>query len=116
MQFWLIAMACGCFQVLQAMTNGAAARAGIGAIWVGAILEGCDLRGAIYDRVAMASATDATTARRVKPFADLNSDMAAVLREHSNWISSSGFSGAPHSHRGTPSEASSCRARTASNS
>lgn len=36
-QFWLIAMACGCFQVLQAMTNGAAARAGIGAIWVGAI-------------------------------------------------------------------------------
>ena len=37
MQFWLIAMACGFFQVLQAMTNGAAARAGIGAIWVGAI-------------------------------------------------------------------------------
>ena len=37
MQFWLIAMACGCFQVLQAMTNGAAARAGIGAIWVGAM-------------------------------------------------------------------------------
>src|SRR5271163_1747634 len=36
-QFWLIAMACGCFQVLQAMTNGAAARAGIGAIWVGAM-------------------------------------------------------------------------------
>jgi uncharacterized membrane protein YdcZ (DUF606 family) len=34
-QFWLIAMACGGFQVLQAMTNGAAARAGIGAIWVG---------------------------------------------------------------------------------
>ena len=37
MQFWLIAMACGCFQVLQAMTNGAAAKSGIGAIWVGAI-------------------------------------------------------------------------------
>ena len=37
MQFWLIAMACGGFQVLQAMTNGAAARAGIGAIWVGAM-------------------------------------------------------------------------------
>ena len=37
MQFWLIAMACGCFQVLQAMTNGAAARTGIGAIWVGAM-------------------------------------------------------------------------------
>ena len=37
MQFWLIAMACGAFQVLQAMTNGAAARAGIGAIWVGAM-------------------------------------------------------------------------------
>jgi bacterial/archaeal transporter family-2 protein len=36
-QFWLIAMACGLFQVLQAMTNGGAARAGIGAIWVGAI-------------------------------------------------------------------------------
>jgi uncharacterized membrane protein YdcZ (DUF606 family) len=36
-QFWLIAMACGFFQVLQAMANGAAARAGIGAIWVGAI-------------------------------------------------------------------------------
>jgi len=35
--FWLIAMACGCFQVLQAMTNGAAARSGIGAIWVGAM-------------------------------------------------------------------------------
>jgi bacterial/archaeal transporter family-2 protein len=34
-QFWLIAMACGCFQVLQAMTNGAAAKSGIGAIWVG---------------------------------------------------------------------------------
>jgi bacterial/archaeal transporter family-2 protein len=34
-QFWLIAIACGCFQVLQAMTNGAAAKAGIGAIWVG---------------------------------------------------------------------------------
>lgn len=37
MQFWIIAMACGCFQVLQAMTNGAAARSGIGAIWVGAM-------------------------------------------------------------------------------
>jgi bacterial/archaeal transporter family-2 protein len=36
-QFWLIAMACGFFQVLQAMTNGAAARSGIGAIWVGAM-------------------------------------------------------------------------------
>jgi len=30
-------MACGCFQVLQAMSNGAAARSGIGAIWVGAM-------------------------------------------------------------------------------
>ena len=37
MQFWFIAMACGCLQVLQAMTNGAAARSGIGAIWVGAM-------------------------------------------------------------------------------
>jgi uncharacterized membrane protein YdcZ (DUF606 family) len=36
-QFWLIAMVCGCLQVLQAMTNGAAARSGIGAIWVGAM-------------------------------------------------------------------------------
>jgi uncharacterized membrane protein YdcZ (DUF606 family) len=35
MQLWLIAMACGCFQVLQAMTNGAAAKSGIGVIWVG---------------------------------------------------------------------------------
>ena len=35
-QFWLIAMACGLLQVLQAMTNGAAAKSGIGAIWVGA--------------------------------------------------------------------------------
>jgi transporter family-2 protein len=35
--FWLVAMACGCFQVLQAMSNGAAVRSGIGAIWVGAM-------------------------------------------------------------------------------
>jgi bacterial/archaeal transporter family-2 protein len=35
--FWLVAVACGFFQVLQAMTNGAAARSGIGAIWVGAM-------------------------------------------------------------------------------
>ena len=34
--FWLIAMACGCFQVLQAMSNGSAMRSGVGAIWVGA--------------------------------------------------------------------------------
>ena len=34
--FWLIAMACGCFQTLQAMSNGSAVRSGIGAIWVGA--------------------------------------------------------------------------------
>jgi bacterial/archaeal transporter family-2 protein len=34
--FWLIAMACGCFQALQAMSNGSAVRSGIGAIWVGA--------------------------------------------------------------------------------
>jgi transporter family-2 protein len=34
MQFWLIAMACGCVQALQAMTNGSAAKSGIGAIWV----------------------------------------------------------------------------------
>jgi bacterial/archaeal transporter family-2 protein len=35
--FWFVAMACGCFQVLQAMSNGSAVRSGIGAIWVGAI-------------------------------------------------------------------------------
>jgi transporter family-2 protein len=35
--FLLVAMACGCFQVLQAMSNGAAVRSGIGAIWVGAM-------------------------------------------------------------------------------
>ena len=35
--FWLIAMACGCFQVLQAMSNGSAMRSGVQAIWVGAI-------------------------------------------------------------------------------
>ena len=34
---WLVAMACGCFQVLQAMSNGSAMRAGLSAIWVGAI-------------------------------------------------------------------------------
>jgi bacterial/archaeal transporter family-2 protein len=35
--FWLIAMACGCFQVLQAMSNGSAMRSGVQAIWVGAM-------------------------------------------------------------------------------
>jgi transporter family-2 protein len=30
-------MACGCFQVVQAMSNGSAARSGVGAIWVGAM-------------------------------------------------------------------------------
>jgi transporter family-2 protein len=35
--FWLVAMACGCFQVLQAMSNGSAVQSGIGAIWVGAM-------------------------------------------------------------------------------
>jgi bacterial/archaeal transporter family-2 protein len=30
-------MACGCLQVLQAMSNGAAVRSGIGAVWVGAM-------------------------------------------------------------------------------
>jgi bacterial/archaeal transporter family-2 protein len=35
--FWLIAMACGGFQALQAMSNGSAVRSGIGAIWVGAM-------------------------------------------------------------------------------
>lgn len=29
-------MACGCFQALQAMSNGSAVRSGVGAIWVGA--------------------------------------------------------------------------------
>jgi bacterial/archaeal transporter family-2 protein len=35
--FWLIATACGCSQVLQAMSNGSAVRSGVGAIWVGAM-------------------------------------------------------------------------------
>jgi len=35
--FWLIAMACGCFQALQAMSNGSAVRSGVGALWVGAM-------------------------------------------------------------------------------
>jgi bacterial/archaeal transporter family-2 protein len=37
MQYWLIAMACGGAQALQAMVNGSAARAGFGAIWTGAM-------------------------------------------------------------------------------
>jgi bacterial/archaeal transporter family-2 protein len=37
MTFWIVAMACGLFQVLQAMTNGSAVKSGIGAIWVGAM-------------------------------------------------------------------------------
>ena len=35
--FWFVAMACGCFQVVQAMSNGSAVRSGIGPIWVGAM-------------------------------------------------------------------------------
>lgn len=35
MQFWFVAMACGLCQVIQAMTNGSAARSGLGAVWVG---------------------------------------------------------------------------------
>lgn len=35
--FWLIAMACGSFQALQAMSNGSAVRSGVGALWVGAM-------------------------------------------------------------------------------
>ena len=34
---WFVAMACGCFQVIQAMTNGSAVWSGIGPIWVGAM-------------------------------------------------------------------------------
>jgi transporter family-2 protein len=34
---WFVAMACGCFQVVQAMSNGSAVRSGIGPIWVGAM-------------------------------------------------------------------------------
>jgi bacterial/archaeal transporter family-2 protein len=34
---WFVAMACGCFQVIQAMANGSAVRSGIGPIWVGAM-------------------------------------------------------------------------------
>ena len=35
--FWLIAMACGFFQALRAMSNGSAVRSGVGALWVGAM-------------------------------------------------------------------------------
>jgi bacterial/archaeal transporter family-2 protein len=35
--FWLIAMACGFFQALQAMSNGSAVRSGVDALWVGAM-------------------------------------------------------------------------------
>jgi hypothetical protein len=35
--FWLIAMACGFFQTLQAMSNRSAVRSGVGALWVGAM-------------------------------------------------------------------------------
>jgi bacterial/archaeal transporter family-2 protein len=34
---WLVAMACGLLQVVQAMSNGSAVRSGIGPIWVGAM-------------------------------------------------------------------------------
>lgn len=34
---WIVAMACGCCQVIQAMSNGSAVRSGIGPIWVGAM-------------------------------------------------------------------------------
>src|SRR5579863_7888594 len=37
MTFWIVAMACGLIQVLQAMTNGSAVKSGIDAVWVGAI-------------------------------------------------------------------------------
>jgi transporter family-2 protein len=37
MTLWIVAMACGLFQVLQAMTNGSAVKSGVGAIWVGAM-------------------------------------------------------------------------------
>ena len=37
LQLLLIAMICGACQVMQALTNGSAAQAGLGAIWVGAI-------------------------------------------------------------------------------
>ena len=38
--FWLIAMACGCFQALQAMSNGSAVRSGIGAMMGAFIVAG----------------------------------------------------------------------------
>ncbi len=34
---WFVAMACGCLQVVQAMSNGSAVRSGIGPLWVGAM-------------------------------------------------------------------------------
>lgn len=35
--FWMVAMACGLVQVLQAMTNGSAVKSGIDVVWVGAM-------------------------------------------------------------------------------
>lgn len=37
MTFWIVAMACGLIQVLQAMTNGSAVKSGIDVVWVGAM-------------------------------------------------------------------------------
>jgi transporter family-2 protein len=37
LQLLLIAMVCGAFQVMQALINGSAAQAGLGAIWAAAI-------------------------------------------------------------------------------
>src|SRR6185312_11072679 len=37
MTFWMVAMACGLVQVLQAMTNGSAVKSGIDVVWVGAM-------------------------------------------------------------------------------
>ncbi len=51
--FWLVAMACGCFQVLQAMSNGAAVKSGIGAIWVGAMSATVSMLALILTAVAL---------------------------------------------------------------
>jgi transporter family-2 protein len=37
MEFWLMALACGLAQALQAMANGSAARSGVGAVWTGVL-------------------------------------------------------------------------------
>ena len=46
-------MACGCAQVVQAMSNGSAVRSGIGAIWVGAMSATVSMASLILVAVAI---------------------------------------------------------------